>query len=123
MSKLEEPLSKSEVLKICKFLNSLIESKGLKVHYPYTISFLQEDELRKLNLRDIVEVDEGLYVSSRGLIILRKDFLPNVAIKKLIMGILAITSILNFGKIDMNFVKSLSDELFDKVLVYLYSAT
>lgn len=116
-----QPLTPKEVKKICEYTVAIIGRLGLSTSFNYNVIFLSPEDLQRVSKEDTVtEVEEGIYIDSRGFIMIRNDFLANVVVRKIMIGILSLALIENFGKINMNLVKRLINEYYDKVLVYLY---
>jgi len=83
--------------------------------------FLKPEELEKITKTStIIEIDDGVCIDPRGFIFMRNDFLANIAVRKLMMGILSLISIENFGDVNLKLIRGLVDKYYDKILIHLY---
>jgi len=113
-------LSKNEIQRICSYVNNYLLAHGINVPYPYKVSLMSIKDIEMIK-ENLTEVEEGLYIDHKGLIIVRNDYLPNVVIEKIIKGIIALAVVHSYGKILYGFIEKLANELYDRVLVFLYS--
>ena len=116
-----QPLTPKEVKKVCEYTIAIVRRLGLSASFNYSVVFLSPGDLERISKGEtVVEVEDGVYVDPRGLIIVRSDLLANIAVRKVMVGILSLASIENFGEISMSLVNKLVNEYYDKILVYLY---
>jgi len=117
-----QPLTAKEIKRLCKFVFAIAEKAGLSISPSYNVVFVSSKELKELlKKRSTIEVEEGVYIDPKGLVIVRDDFLANVAIRKVMVGVLSLAVIESFGSINKELVDILVNEHYDRILANLYS--
>ena len=113
------PLSSEEVRKICEFVAAVAERGGLKVEPTYRVLFVKPSDAASLGA-DAVEVEEGVYVDPKGAVYVRSDLLANVAIEKVMAGLVSLILIRNFGRLSREYVREFVAQYYGEVIAYLY---
>ena len=115
-----QPLSTIEINKIYRFIQALLGRASINVNRKYEVVFLDYRKLEKIRERSNILCVNDICLDPRGIILLNKEVLPNVAIKKVMLGMVLLAFLDNFGNINLKYANKLVEEYYDKVIVYLY---
>ncbi|RLE62176.1 MAG: hypothetical protein DRJ47_11115 [Thermoprotei archaeon] len=114
-------LTDKEIGKIIEYLDLVLASMGISIPKPVSIVYVDETGELELIKKGFIKVEEGVLIYLPGIIAVRKEYLANMAIRKLATGALALAFSSTYGSFDINLIDRIIDEHFNKMLSYLYA--